>query len=136
MPNNKQAVIRERRERVWGFLTRGMKGYEIASELGVDPPTISRDIQYLTTESQNYIAKLAKETVPFMYQTSIEGIREIIRECWRIYSEEANDRMAALKLAKECHESMFHLISEGPFILSVKALEERLTKIEGSKSVI
>jgi IS30 family transposase len=57
-------VTRERRERVWGFLTRGMKGYEIARELGVESSTISRDIQYLTVDSQNYIAKLAKETVP------------------------------------------------------------------------
>jgi IS30 family transposase len=129
-----KAATQERRERVWSFLTRGMKGYEIARELGVEPSTVSRDIQYLTTESQNYIAKLAKETVPFMYQTSIEGVREVLRETWRIYSQEDNDRIAALRLAKECHESMFKLRSEGPFIMSVRALEEWLINIENKRA--
>ncbi len=36
---NSQAIIKERRERVWTLLTRGtMKGYEIARELNVSPP--------------------------------------------------------------------------------------------------
>jgi IS30 family transposase len=62
IPNNRLR-IRERREKLWIFLTRGMKGYEIAKELGVDPSTISRDIQYLTSQSQNYLDSLAKETL-------------------------------------------------------------------------
>jgi hypothetical protein len=28
---------------------------------------------------------LAKETMPFMYQTSIEGIRSVLKECRNIY---------------------------------------------------
>jgi hypothetical protein len=41
--------------------------------------------------SQNYLNDLAKETLPFMYQTSIEGIRDVIKECWSIYQ---NDQVA------------------------------------------
>jgi hypothetical protein len=52
-----------------------MKRHDIAKELGVDPATISRDTAYLVSESQHYLNSLAKETLPFMYQTSIEGIR-------------------------------------------------------------
>jgi IS30 family transposase len=59
IPNNRLA-IRERREKLWTLLTRGMKGYEIAKELNVDPSTISRDIEYLTLQSQNYLDSLAK----------------------------------------------------------------------------
>jgi hypothetical protein len=77
---NSQTIIRERRERVWTLLTRGtMKSYEIARELNVSPPTIVRDIKFLTAESQNYLNDLARETLPFMYQILIEGIRDIIR---------------------------------------------------------
>jgi nitrous oxide reductase len=47
-----------------------MKRYDIAKELGVDPTTVSRDIAYLVTESQNYLNNLAKETLPFMYQVN------------------------------------------------------------------
>jgi transcriptional antiterminator len=112
IPNN-QVVIKERREKIWALLTKGnMKGYEIAKQLNVSPPTVTRDIKFLTAESQNYLNDLARETLPFMYQISIEGIRDIIRECWAIYqSENTRDvnmyqRISALKLAKECNEQL------------------------------
>jgi predicted transcriptional regulator len=63
------------------LLTKGMKGYEIAKELDVDASTISRDIHYLIAQSQVYLNSLAKEALPFMYQTSIEGIRNVLKEC-------------------------------------------------------
>jgi IS30 family transposase len=139
IPHNR-VVIKERREKLWILLARGMKGYEIAKELNVDPSTISRDIQYLISQSQNYLDNLAKETLPFMYETSIEGIRNILKECWNIYLSSNNNnnsksinafhQIAALKLAKECNEALFKLTIEGPSILVVKALEERLNKIE------
>ena len=134
IPNN-QAVIRERREKLWTLLTRGMKTYEIAKELNVDNSTVSRDIKYLTAQSQNYLNNLAKETLPFMYQTSIEGIRSILKECWTIYQSQdlrinMYQKLAALKLAKECNEAIFNLVDEGPSIMYVKQLQERLLQIE------
>ena len=81
--------------------------------------TVSRDIRYLTANSQNYLNDLARRTLPFMYQTSIEGIRSIMKECWNIY--QSNDesinwlqRLQTLKLAKECNESIFKLVDEEP----------------------
>jgi hypothetical protein len=62
-----------------------MKGYEIAKESRVDSATVSRDIKYLTAQSQSYLNDLAEETLLFMYQTSIEGIRDVLKECWNIY---------------------------------------------------
>ena len=82
-PHNR-IKVKERREGVLVLLTKGMKGYEIAKELGVDASTVSRDIHYLIGQSQNYLNTLAKEALPFMYQTSIEGIRNVLKVCWRI----------------------------------------------------
>jgi hypothetical protein len=79
-----------------------------------------------------------------MYQTSIEGIRDILKECWNIYLSTNNQdnnnsdktniswfhRIAALKLAKECNEALFKFTSEGHSVMYVKLLEERLNKIE------
>ncbi len=135
---NNQTIIRERRERVWTLLTRGnnMKGYEIAKELNVSPPTITRDIKFLTAESQNYLNDLARETLPFMYQISIEGIRDIIRECWNIYQRENDEnlnmyhKISAMKLAKECNEAIFKLIEEGPSVMYLKQLQEKLAQVE------
>ena len=64
VPHNR-IQIKERREDVLGTLTKGMKGYEIAKELGVDA-TISRDIHYLVGQSQNYLNTLAKEALRLM----------------------------------------------------------------------
>ena len=132
---NSRIEIQQRRERLWTLLTRGMKTHEIARELNVDHSTISTDIKFLTAESQNYLNILAKETLPFMYQTSVEGIRSIMKECWDIYS--SNDesinwthRLAALKLAKECNEAVCHVIDEGPSVMYVKQLQEKLVQIE------
>ena len=135
VPHNR-VQITERREAVLVFLTKGMKGYEIARELGVDASTVSRDIQYLISQSQNYLNSLAKEALPFMYQTSIEGIRNVLKESWNIYTIESNKditwfhKLAALKLAKECNEALFKLTAEGPSVMYVRLLEERLGRIE------
>ncbi|MGH9975018.1 MAG: HTH domain-containing protein [Nitrososphaeraceae archaeon] len=135
VPRNR-IQIKERREDVLVLLTKGVKGYEIAKELGVDASTISRDIQYLISQSHNYLNSLAKEALPFMYQTSIEGIRNVLKECWNIYATKSNKeitwfhKLAALKLAKECNEALFKLTAEGPSVMYVKLLEERLARIE------
>jgi IS30 family transposase len=63
VPHNR-IQIKERRENILALLTREMKDYEIAQELGVDASTVSRDIQYLIAQSQNYLNSLAKETLP------------------------------------------------------------------------
>ena len=39
-------------------------------------------------------------------------------------------KLAALKLAKECNELLFKLTAEGPSVMYVKLLEERLARIE------
>ena len=135
VPHNRMQ-IKERREDVLVLLTKGMKGYEIAKELGIDASTVSRDIQYLISQSHNYLNTLAKEALPFMYQTSIEGIRNVLKECWNIYTVESDKdvtwyhKIAALKLARECNEALFKLTAEGPSVVYVRLLKERLERIE------
>src|SRR5919199_2040459 len=85
---NTSAVINERRQKLWTLLTRGLKTYEIAKELDIDQSTISRDIKHLTEQSHNYLNTLAKETLPFMYQISIEGIRDVIKGSYAIYQSQ------------------------------------------------
>jgi DNA-binding NarL/FixJ family response regulator len=63
VPHNK-IQIKEGRESVLVLLTKGMKGYEIAKELDVDASTMSRDIQYLISQSHNYLNSLAREALP------------------------------------------------------------------------
>ena len=67
-----------------------------------------------------------------MFQTSISGITDILKECWSIYESTDNNfqKLAALKLAKECHEAVFKLVDEGPSVMYLKQLHEKLIQIE------
>jgi IS30 family transposase len=139
MAKHTTAFISERRQKLLTLLTRGMKAYEIAKELNTDHSTVSRDIKYLTMQSQNYLNDLARSTLPFMYQTSIEGIRDVLKSAW-IISQSPDEtinmyqRLAALKLAKECNESIFALLSDGPSVLAVKQLQDKVTLIENRQA--
>jgi hypothetical protein len=129
-----------RREKVFGLLIRGMKPNEIAKALKVNNSTVTRDIQYLTSQSQNYLNDLGKQTVPFIYQNSIEGIREVLKECWNIYTADPtvqgnegiswNHKLVALKLAKECQEGMFKLCYEAPMCIYVNSLHDKLGALQ------
>lgn len=131
-------MITERREKAMILLTKGLMGFEIANELQVDPATISRDINYLSKESNNNLSILVKSTLPFIYSTSIEGINSLLKECWNIYQSDYASinylhKLNSLKLAKECNESLFRLVAEGPCLVYLKELEERLEKVENHK---
>jgi transcriptional antiterminator len=108
---------------------------EIAQELKVDQSTISRDIKALKELSQEFVYALAKTDLAYYYKQSIDGIEEAKREAWRIYHDNNNqvsvkEKLSALKLIVESNEARFKLLSEGPSILAIKSLEERLNKIE------
>jgi IS30 family transposase len=72
MAKHTAAIINERRQKLWTLLTRGMKAYEIGKELNVDHSTISRDIKYLTAQSQSYLNSLAKETLPLCVKLQLK----------------------------------------------------------------
>jgi hypothetical protein len=84
------------------------------------------------------MTSLGRETMPFMYQTSLEGIKSVLNECWNIYNNKDPEmtwmiKLSAIKLAKECSESLFKLLAEGPSLLFLRELEERIEKIENYK---
>jgi hypothetical protein len=106
-----------------------MTRQDIARALKVDTSTISRDIEYLTIKSQQYIDDMAKKTLPFMYQKSIECINEVLKECWHIYDQKDTVpplvRLSALRLVKDCNDALFDLTANGPSVLPVKKIKEK-----------
>jgi hypothetical protein len=83
--------------------------------------------------SQQFIYDLAKSDLAYYYKQCIDGVEEVKRETWSIFKNALSnpkDKLLALKLIKECNEAKFTLFTEGPSILNLKALEERLNKIE------
>ena len=127
--------IEERRRKVASFLAQSFTETEIAKELDVDQSTISRDVKALKELSQKFVYNLAKSDLAYYYKQCIDGIEEAKREAWKIYHNNNNEvsvkeKLCALKLIVESNEARFKLLSEGPSVLAVKSLEERLNKIE------
>jgi IS30 family transposase len=140
--NNHTFKIEERRRQVASLLAQSRTESEIAELLNVDQSTISRDIKALKEISQQFIFDLAKSDLAYYYKQSIDGIEEAKKEAWRIYNNNndndkdsnniisTKEKLAGVKLIIESNEARFKLLSEGPSVLAMKSLEERLSKIE------
>jgi IS30 family transposase len=131
--------IEERRRQVASLLAQSMTETEIGQKLNVDQSTISRDIKALKHMSQQFVFDLAKSDLAYHYQQCIKGIEEVRRKAWELirHDEEEQrqsltlkDKLSILKLIKECEEGKFALFKDGPSILNVKSLEERIYQIE------
>jgi DNA-binding transcriptional ArsR family regulator len=126
--------IEDRRRRVASMLAQSMTETEIAEQLRVDQSTISRDIKVLKELYQRFVYDLAKSDLAYSYKQCLDGIEEVKRRGWEIFNRMANqssrDKLLALKLIMECNEVKFALLKEGPAIMQVKSMEERLQKIE------
>ena len=113
---------------------------EIAQKLNVDQSTISRDIKALKQMSQQFVFDLAKSDLAYHYRQCINGIEEVRRKAWELIRDDnkeeeqqsliLKDKLLVLKLIKECEEGKFALFKDGPSILNVKSLEERMHQIE------
>jgi len=132
--------IEERRRQVVSLLAQSMTESEIAQKLNVDQSTISRDIKALNKMSQQFVFDLAKSDLAYHYQQCINGIEEVRRKAWELIRDDnkeeqqqsltLKDKLLVLKLIKECEEGKFALFKDGPSILNVKSLEERIHQIE------
>jgi uncharacterized protein YerC len=128
--------IEERRRKVATLLAQSMTETEIAPELNVDQSTISRDIKVLKILSQRFVFDLAKSDLAYYYKQCIDGMEEVRRKAWEIFKGQnysnliPKDKLLALKVIKECNEAKFALFKEGPSIMHIKSLEERLQTIE------
>jgi IS30 family transposase len=126
-----------RRKTVISMLAQSMTGVEIAKQLRVHESTISRDIAYLRKQSQRFIFDLAKSDLAFYYQQCLNTIEEIKRKAWQSYKSRIpqKDKIVALKLVKECEETRYGMLKDGPFLMNVKTLEEKLNRIESTREI-
>ena len=125
--------IKERRKKVASLLSRSTSEREIAEQLGVDRSTISRDIKALKIECQQFVYDLAKSDLAYYFKQSIDGINEAKKEAWKIYNDdqvEVRDKLLALRLIMQSEETRFKLLSEGPSVLAMKSMDDRLQRIE------
>lgn len=133
-------AIEERRRRVASLLAKRKTQTEIAAIVGVDQSTISDDVKALRLMSQRFVYDLAKGDLGFLYKTCLDGIDEVIIKAWKIHDlyesspslSFAPAKLAALKVVIQAEVEKFKLLTEGPNVLAVNAMSERLDSIERS----
>lgn len=112
---------------------------EISQILHVHVITISRDVKVLKELSQRFVFDIAKGALTYYYKQCIDGMDEIRREAWSLYKYgdwsqgvhlTVKEKIAALRLLKECDEAKFALLERGPSVLDVKGMEEKLENIQ------
>jgi len=124
------------------MLAQSMTEQEIAEKLEVDRTTISRDVTILKKMSQQFVYDLAKSDLAYYYKQCLNGLEEAKRKAWLIFNRltessspsAIKDSLLALKLTVDCNEAQFSLFKEGPAIMQIKRLEERLARIESRES--
>lgn len=130
---NQRYGIDERRRRVAALLAKCKTETEIAAELGIYQSMVAGDVKVLKQMSQQFIFDLAKSDLAYYYRDCISGIEAVKRRAWDIADRPGDDpkiTLAALRLAKDCDIARFELFSNGPSILNVKSLEDRVGVIE------
>jgi IS30 family transposase len=133
----KKFQIEERRRQVASYLAQSMTELEIADKLGVTRVTISRDIKVLKEMSQQFIYDLAKSDLAYYYKQCIDAIQEAERIIWESYRNkdqftepERKERYQLAKIIIDSVQACFSLFKDGPSIMAVKSMEERLEYLE------
>jgi DNA-binding CsgD family transcriptional regulator len=135
-PNNGakgRYALDQRRRQVATLLAKSKTEAEIATELGVTQMTVSRDVKILRQMSQQFVFDLAKSDLAYYYRDCIAGIEAVKRKAWDISDKpnvDENVALKALRLAKDCDVARFELLQNGPSVLNVKCLNDRVVAIE------
>jgi IS30 family transposase len=140
--HTKKFQLEERRRQVASMLAQSLTEQEIADKLGVDRTTISRDVTILKKMSQQFVYDLAHSDLAYYYKQCIGGVEEAKRKAWIIFNRltessspgAVKDSLLALRLTVDCNEAQFSLFKDGPAIMQIKRLEERLAHIESRES--
>jgi transcriptional antiterminator len=127
----KQQQITYRREKVLELSAQGLTQQEIARKLLVSQKTVSNDINWLKNDAIEVI-KRSREYLAFEYTKSLAVLDHIKKRAFEIAdkTEEDRNKITALRLAVETEISKARLLAEGPGVLAVTDLQERLNKIE------
>jgi len=133
MQKLKSSDIIARRQEILAYLAKHFTEREIAKALKVSQSTIHRDIQELKLESKDFVIDLVKY-FGYYYQEAIGAVNQALREAWKVHHKESNPRMKlqALSLIINGSETLFNLLADGPTVLGVQKMRERLE--EASKT--
>lgn len=117
-PQNITMINFERENRLSRIISLHSKGFtqtEIASELGIDQSTVSRELQFIKQEAKKRIEKYLNEDILFEYLRYMAGSNEVTRHLWELVQNEENakDKINALSLLMQCYNKRLEILIGG-----------------------
>jgi regulatory LuxR family protein len=129
--HDKQVVYR--RDQVLEWTAQGKHVREIATALGVSEPTVKRDLNYLMEMAREHIKSYVQDRLPFEYMKSLATLDNIKKRAFEMADKaEVSDRdkIISLRLAAEAETSKARLLAEGPGVLAMQNITEKIQQLE------
>jgi hypothetical protein len=128
----------QRRKQVAQYLQQSLTETEIAARLNVCLSVVYRDIQALKQTANQFVYDLAKSDLAYFYKDLLDDINKARLNVWAIYynrsDSEKREKLLALKTVIASNTEMFNLLSQGPTVMAVKSLNERINAIKLAQS--
>ena len=107
-----------RRRQIFELSSKGLSQVEIARRLQIHESTISRDTDYLRSQSKENLRKYVDERLPEEYEKCLVGLTSILKEAWNTaeHSEDVREKIQALSLAKDCYEMKLELLTNATVV--------------------
>jgi DNA-binding Lrp family transcriptional regulator len=134
-------LISLRQSRIAELLAQGYTNHsEIARELNVSEPTVSRDIKFINRQAQENLKFHVERGIPFEIEKCYIGLNIVLRKAFEITNQEnakISEKVAALQVILTTYEKMWEVISGRPVLKEVidkfkakqKQLEEAANEI-------
>jgi IS30 family transposase len=128
--------VQWRRAKVLELSSQGYSQIEIATQLQVDEPTISRDVAFLRQQTQDNLQHHIHEVVPEEYQKCMVGMKRNLKQTLEIAETAADPRtkLQVRAIANDCYKYIMDLITNGVVVTDtikyVQGKMDRLNKQE------
>ncbi len=124
----------QRRKHVAQYLQQSLTEIEIAAKLNVCLSVVYRDIQALKQTANQFVYDLAKSDLAYFYKDLLDDINKARLNAWAIYynfsDSEKHEKLLSIKTVIASNTEMFNLLSQGPTVMAVKSLNERINAIK------
>jgi predicted transcriptional regulator len=120
-----------RRNKVRELLARGYHQYDIASNLHISQPTISRDIHYIQKEMRKNAENYDKHRFE-VYRNNLLGLDEMIKKLWTIADSpktNSKEKIKAIVLIGEYYRERLQLIRIEPGLIEDIEEKERIKRL-------
>ena len=121
-----------RRAKVLELSSQGYTQIEIATQLQVDEPTISRDMALPRQEAQDSMQNHIHEVVPMEYQKCMAGMKHNLKETLEIANTAVDPRvkLQARAIANDCYKFILDMTTNARIVSdALKYVEKRTEQL-------